>query len=173
MWLVDEMSDVKKGDTVVLAGTRKGLFIFSSKDRKKWKTRGPYHEGYEIQHAMLDPTDGQTVYAGLTSYHWGTRVLRSSNFGARWKKGKAGPKYSKGSGLSVDKIWQLRTDDDGVLYAGVEPAGLFKSKDKGETWKSVDGMNARPERKSWQAGNGGLWSASLTMRNTGNRVDFA
>ena len=29
------------------------------------------------------------------------------------------------------------------------------------------------QQTSEQAGNGGLWSASLTMRNTGNRVDFA
>ena len=147
---------MNKGDTVVVAGTKKGLFLFHSRDRKKWKTRGPYHEGCEIQHAMLDPTDGKTVYAGVTSYHWGTRVVRSSNFGGRWLRGKEAPKYSKKSGLSVDKIWQVKTDDEGALYAGVEPAGLFRSEDKGDSWKSVDGLNARPERKGWQAGNGGL-----------------
>jgi photosystem II stability/assembly factor-like uncharacterized protein len=150
------MADIKKGDTVVLAGTKKGLFVFHSRDRKKWKTRGPYHEGYPIQHAVLDPSDGKTLYAGVTSFHWGTRVVRSGNFGARWTKGKDGPHYSKESGLSVDKIWQVKTDDEGTLYAGVEPAGLFRSKDRGDSWKSVDGLNGRPERKDWQAGNGGL-----------------
>lgn len=150
------MADVKTGDTVVIAGTRKGLFIFHSRDRKRWKARGPYHEGHEIRHAMLDPTDGKIVYAGLTSNHWGTRVLRSASFGGAWKKGAQSPRFSKKSGLSVAAIWQLRTDEDGTLYAGVEPAALFRSTDKGESWKSVEGLNARPERKAWQPGNGGL-----------------
>src|SRR6266704_2198215 len=102
MWQVVEMADVKKGDTVVLAGTRKGLFMFHSRDRKKWKARGPYHEGYDIRHAVLDPTDGKTVYAGLTSQHWGSRAVRTTNFGGSWKRGKDSPHYSKKSGLSVD-----------------------------------------------------------------------
>jgi len=150
------MADVKKGDTVVIAGTRKGLFIFHSPDRRKWKARGPFHEGHEIRHAMLDPSDGKTVYAGITSYHWGTRVLRTADFGTRWKKGKESPRFSKKSGLSVAAIWQLRTDDEGTLFAGVEPAALFRSGDKGESWQSVEGLNARAERKDWQPGNGGL-----------------
>jgi len=150
------MADVKKGDTVVIAGTRKGLFIFHSPDRRKWKARGPFHEGHEIRHAMLDPSDGKTVYAGITSYHWGTRVLRTADFGTRWKKGKESPRFSKKSGLSVAAIWQLRTDDEGTLFAGVEPAALFRSGDKGESWQSVEGLNARPGRKDWQPGNGGL-----------------
>ena len=153
------MADVKKGDTVVIAGTRKGLFIFHSPDRRKWKARGPFHEGHEIRHAMLDPSDGKTVYAGITSYHWGTRVLRTADFGTRWKKGKESPRFSKKSGLSVAAIWQLRTDDEGTLFAGVEPAALFRSGDKGESWQSVEGLNARPGRKDWQPGNGGLCAA--------------
>lgn len=155
------MADVKKGETLVLAGTRKGLFLFHSRDRKKWKARGPYHEGYDIRHAVLDPSDGKTVYAGVTSFHWGTKVVRSSDFGGRWKRGKDSPRYPKASGLSVDCIWQVKTDEEGTLYAGVEPAGLFKSTDKGESWKSVDGLNARPERKDWQGGNGGLCLHSI------------
>jgi hypothetical protein len=150
------MAEAKKGDTVVMAGTKKGLFVFHSKDRKKWKARGPFHEGYPIQHAMLDTTDGKTIYAGMTSFHWGVRVLRTTNLGARWTKGKDSPHFSKKSGLSVDKIWNLRTDSEGTLYAGVEPAGLFRSKNKGDSWESVDGMNAWGGRKDWQPGNGGL-----------------
>jgi hypothetical protein len=150
------MADIKKGDTVVLAGTKKGLFIFHSKDRKSWKTRGPFHEGTPVQHAILDPRDHKSVIAGVSSFVWGTKVVRSKNFGERWTRGKDSPHYSKESGLSVDKIWSLAAGTDGDLYAGVEPAGLFRSSDNGDSWESVEGLNARPERKDWQAGGGGL-----------------
>src|SRR2546422_7505041 len=68
------MATVKKGDTVVLVGTRKGLFLFHSRDRKRWSSRGPYFEGDTIRHAILDPDDGKTVFAGVTSEHWGPVV---------------------------------------------------------------------------------------------------
>src|SRR3989449_11462857 len=68
------MATVKKGDTVVLVGTRKGLFLFHSRDRKRWSSRGPYFEGDTIRHAILDPDDGKTVFAGVLSEHWGPVV---------------------------------------------------------------------------------------------------
>jgi len=73
------MAAIKKGDTVVLVGTRKGLFLFHSRDRRRWQSRGPYFEGQTIRHAILDPRDGKTVYAGATSEHWGSTVARTTN----------------------------------------------------------------------------------------------
>jgi hypothetical protein len=42
------------------------------------------------------------------------------------------------------------------VWAGTEPAGLFRSTDGGDTWVSVDGLNLRPERNEWMPGGGGL-----------------
>jgi len=142
---------VKKGDTVVLAGTKKGLFVLASRDRKTWKTEGRFFEGLPVYHAM---SDGKDVYATVTSEHWGPSVQRSSSWGARWTR--AAPAYPKASGLSVARVWNVAQDDDGRLYAGVEPAGLFASDDKGKSWKGVDGFNAQPGRKDWMPGGGGL-----------------
>src|SRR2546428_3062298 len=125
------MADAKKGDTVVTVGTRKGLFILHSKDRKRWQKRGPYFEGVEIRHAILDPTEGKTLYAGVTSEHWGPMVARSTNLGGRWDLGKEGPRFTKESGLTVTRIWQVQQGVDGALYAGTEPAGLFRSENGG------------------------------------------
>src|SRR5256712_14147875 len=125
------MADAKKGETVVTVGTRKGLFVFHSKDRKRWKKRGPYFEGVEIRHAIIDPEEGKTLYAGVTSEHWGPMVSRSTNLGARWDLGKEGPRFTKESRLTVTRIWQLQQGVDGSLYAGTEPAGLFRSENGG------------------------------------------
>jgi hypothetical protein len=155
------MADAKKGDTVVAVGTRKGLFLFHSRDRKRWQSKGPYFEGETIRHAMLDPRDGKTLYAGVTSEHWGPMVARSTNLGGRWDLGKEGPRFSKESGLTVTRIWQIQPGADEDLYAGVEPAGLFRSTDGGVTWASVDGLNYRAGRDKWDPGNGGLCLHSL------------
>jgi photosystem II stability/assembly factor-like uncharacterized protein len=43
-----------------------------------------------------------------------------------------------------------------VLYAGVEPAGLFRSEDDGDSWKLVDGLTSHATRPKWNPGGGGL-----------------
>src|SRR3989441_6751698 len=146
------MAAVKKGDTVVLVGTRKGLFLFHSRDRKRWSSRGPYFEGDTIRHAILDPDKGKTVFAGVTSEHWGPVVARSTDFGGKWSIPKEGPRFSKESGISVTKLWQLQKGPEDDLYVGVEPAGLFRSEDDGTTWASDDGVNYREGREKWEPG---------------------
>lgn len=142
---------VKKGDTVVLAGTKKGLFVLHSRDRKRWKTEGPFFEGLPVYHATLS---GKDLYAAVTNEHWGPSVQRSTSWGARWTR--AAPAYPKGADLSVARVWNVAQDDEGALYAGVEPAGLFRSTDKGASWQGVDGFNEQPGRKDWMPGGGGL-----------------
>lgn len=150
------MARPKKGDTVVIAGTRKGLFLFHSRDRRTWQSRGPFFEGDTVRHAILDPRDGKTLYATITSEHWGGIVARSTDFGATWTKGTEGPRFSKESGLSVTRIWQIQPGEDDDLYVGTEPAGLFRSTDHGETWQSLDALNYYPGRDQWPAGAGGM-----------------
>jgi photosystem II stability/assembly factor-like uncharacterized protein len=48
-----------------------------------------------------------------------------------------------------------------VLYAGVEPAALFRSADGGESWSHVRGLTEHPTRPEWQPGGGGLILHSL------------
>lgn len=57
------------------------------------------------------------------------------------------------------KVWNItpgRASEPGVLYAGAEPASLFKSTDRGESWQLVDGLFDHPQRAKWFPGNGGL-----------------
>jgi len=83
-------------------------------------------------------------------------VARSTNLGGRWDLGKEGPRFTKESGLTVTRIWQVQQGVDGSLFAGTEPAGLFRSENGGVTWASVDSLNYWKGRDKWPPGGGGL-----------------
>lgn len=144
---------VKKGDTVVLAGTKKGLFVIHSRDRRAWRIEGPHFAGLPVYDTV---SDGRTLYVAATNEHWGPSVRRSTSWGSRWAKPKDAPQYAKASGLSVDRVWSLALGAEDELYAGVEPAGLFVSRDGGDSWTGFDGFNAQPGRAEWMPGGGGL-----------------
>ncbi len=53
--------------TVLLVGTRKGLFILESDaERRDWSIRGPLCEGWPVYHAVHDPVSG-SLYAAAAS----------------------------------------------------------------------------------------------------------
>ncbi|HZW85780.1 MAG TPA: sialidase family protein, partial [Nitrososphaerales archaeon] len=55
-------------------------------------------------------------------------------------------------------------DEPDVLYLGVAPACLFKSKDGGSTWSPNQAMMKHPTRKKWAPGAGGLCLHSIILR---------
>jgi hypothetical protein len=58
----------------VLVGTRKGLFLLRSEDRREWAIEGPMLTGFSIYHAIRDPRDG-ALYA-CTNFYGGGAVHR-------------------------------------------------------------------------------------------------
>jgi len=65
----------------------------------------------------------------------------------------------------LETIWNV-TPAHGALYAGVEPAGLFRSDDRGQTWSHVAGLREHPSTPEWQPGNGGLCLHSIVPHPT-------
>jgi hypothetical protein len=63
-------------------------------------------------------------------------------------------------------VWSLATTPDGALLAGVQPAGLFRSEDRGATWSHVEGLSNHPTRSTWQPGAGGLILHSIVPHPT-------
>jgi hypothetical protein len=147
-------------------GTRKGAFVFSSKDgRRSWKMRGPYFAGTDVYHVVHDSRSGIS-YAGVSNFQWGPRMMRSTDLGETWKESNKHPRFPKGSGWSVEQIWHIEPGSDKTperLYAGVAPAGLFVSDDEGDTWKLVGGLTDHPTRKDWNPGAGGLCLHSILV----------
>ncbi|WP_075215908.1 WD40/YVTN/BNR-like repeat-containing protein [Mongoliimonas terrestris] len=149
-------------DTVfVLVGTRKGAFIAASDPaRREWSLKGPFCETWPINHVIADPATG-TVYAAGGNEWFGPAVWASKDRGETWTHSSAGLAYAAGE-TPIKAVWSLAIRD-GVLYAGVEPAGLFRSTDGGETWSHVAGLRDHPSRPQWQPGGGGLILHSIVL----------
>jgi photosystem II stability/assembly factor-like uncharacterized protein len=147
--------------TLLLVGTPKGAFVLESDaSRAGWSVRGPLCEGWPIHDIIVEPKSGTLLAAGGSPWY-GPAVFRSEDLGATWTHSSIGLTYGdvgeKGEGgEAVKTVWSLAAAPDGTIYAGVEPAGLFRSADGGITWSHVEGLRDHPTRPGWQPGNGGL-----------------
>jgi photosystem II stability/assembly factor-like uncharacterized protein len=138
----------------LLLGTKKGLFLAESNaDRADWKFRGPFCDAWPVNHAAYDAQSGAILATGLNAW-FGPAVWRSTDLGETWTHSSEGLTYGEGQD-PVTAAWLIRPAGD-VVYAGVEPAGLFKSRDGGVNWEHVSGLRDTPTRPHWQPGGGGL-----------------
>ncbi len=145
--------------TVLLVGTRKGAFVVEGDGRRaKWSVRGPLCEGWPIHDMTIDPASGAVLAAGGSPWY-GPAVWRSDDLGESWSHSSAGLTYGD-DGPKIPTVWNV-TAAHGALYAGVEPAGLFRSDDGAASWQHVAGLTAHPTRQEWQPGAGGLCLHSI------------
>ena len=142
---------------ILLVGTPKGAFILESDaTRHDWAVRGPLCEGWPIHDLIVEPGSGALLAAGGSPWY-GPAVWRSEDLGATWTHSSDGLTYGDDEGVEpVKTVWSLATTPDGGILAGVEPAGLFRSDDRGRTWRHIEGLREHPSRPSWQPGAGGL-----------------
>jgi photosystem II stability/assembly factor-like uncharacterized protein len=150
---------------LLLAGTKKGLFLFTSDDRKAWRIHGPFLQGKEVHHAVCDSRTGR-IFATSNDAWFGSEIVYSDDMGATWTSARKGPAFSADSGLKLERIWHIEPGPaaaPGVLYAGVAPAALFRSEDNGETWNEVTALSQHPTRSRWHPGAGGLCLHSIQI----------
>ena len=145
----------------ILLGTKKGAFILESdSERREWQLRGPFCDTWPMNHVSADPDTG-AIYAGGGNEWFGPAVWKSDDFGATWSHSSTGLSYDAGE-EPVKSVWSV-VPSGGTLYAGVEPAGLFKSGDGGQSWQHVAGLREHASRPHWQPGAGGLILHSLVL----------
>jgi photosystem II stability/assembly factor-like uncharacterized protein len=98
----------------------------------EWALREP-----EVGCVAVDPADPDTVYAGLRD----GGVRRSTDGGGSWID----------CHLPDAGVYSLAVSPaDGAVYAGTEPSRLFRSDDRGEHWRALDGLLELPSRPTWR-----------------------
>jgi photosystem II stability/assembly factor-like uncharacterized protein len=159
----------------VLVGTTKGAFLVESDaDRADWRVRGPFCDGWPINHLAADPETG-TIWAGGGGDWHGAGVWRSEDGGASWEVVRltrgvmdewaekdadfaamtGWPLGPRPFGEEFKQIWSL-CYAHGRLYAGTKPAGLLRSLDGGRTWERIEALTAHPSAAEWSPGAAGL-----------------
>jgi len=140
--------------TVLLVGTRKGLWIGSSDDaREEWSFTGPHHDVEEIYAAMVEPGTGR-VLVGASSLWLGPVVRASEDLGETWSETSV--KFPDDVDTSVSRIWQLVPGTEpGTIWAGTEPGAIFRSTDGGASFTLERALWDHPHREQWNAGFGG------------------
>jgi photosystem II stability/assembly factor-like uncharacterized protein len=152
---------------LILVGTRKGAFILEGDEgRRSWELRGPFCETWPMNHVAADPASG-TIYGGGGNEWFGPAVWRSTDLGATWTHSSEGLAYRAGE-QPIRSVWSV-APAAGALYAGVEPAGLFRSDDAGRSWWHVEGLREHPSRPRWSPGGAGLVLHSLVPHPTDGR----
>ena len=147
--------------TLLMVGTRKGLWLGTSEDRREWEWTGPHFAMTEIESVMIDRRgDRPRLLAGSKSSWFGPQVYRSDDLGATWDETPNGAiQFPQDTGAALASTWQLTPGsaggDDAVVWAGTEPGAIFRSTDRGETFELVRGLWDHPHREHWQGGYGG------------------
>jgi BNR/Asp-box repeat len=146
--------------TLVVLGTRKGLFLGWSADRLSWDWEGPHHAMAAVAAVAIDTRrTPPRLLAGGRNEHWGPAVFTSDDLGGSWSEASQGSiGFPPDTGADVEQVWQLqpgppsRPDE---VWAGVEPSALFRSVDGGSTYSLVRSLWDHPHRSDWRPGAGG------------------
>ena len=172
----------------LIVGTQKGAAVISSMDRRSWGEEFVLR-GWPVTASVQD--DRGRTYVSVNSPNYGVALFASDDL-KEWKQLESAPRYApedrgnpehhrivsqldftgilKGGGRFVDQIWALHFAH-GALYAGVSEAGLFVSRDRGQSWEPIRGFNEHPSRSSWVPGFGGLGAHTiLSDANNPNRM---
>ncbi len=157
----------------VWIGTRKGAFLFSSRDRKTWEAEGPFFGGQEVHHVAQDPRDPSRLYAAVGNAWFGYHLNASTDGGKTWKVSENGLTMEGLPKSSLTRIWHIEpgaADEPGVVYLGADPGALFRSPDNGENWEMVEGLTKHPTRDKWSAGAGGMMVHSIQALGKGRLI---
>ena len=126
--------------TRLLVATLKGINILErDKPGAPWTDRGRVMDGHHCSSIMIEPKRGG-IFAGMHS----GGLYYSADGGKTWEE--------RTNGITIDQVFCVgyaHHDDKVVLYAGTEPASMFRSDDYGLTWIEQPGIKETKGRDKW------------------------
>lgn len=113
------------GTVTVLVGTTKGAFLIDGgAERSEWRVRGPFCDGWGINHVVGDPASGE-IWAGGGGEWTGAGIWHSPDGGESWQ---------------VTRLTRGTTDDwaekdpEFAAMIGYEPVELPLDSDFQQIW---------------------------------------
>ena len=94
------------GTRLLLVGTKRGLFVFSSRDRQTWTVERRAIAGYRVYSAALDRSSGR-LYAADNGDFFGTFVRYSDDVGETWHEPERGIQFAPEFGRKLINIWTI------------------------------------------------------------------
>ncbi len=147
-------------ETELLVGTRKGLFVLRGDRGGEIDLAARAFPGSSVEFAIRDPRTGR-YFASVTHGQFGPRVYVTDDPTGAWEQ-TDGPRFPEDTDTTLVRTWVVTPgEEDGVVYAGVDPAALFESRDGGMTWELNRPLWDQPSRSEWGPGAGGLCLHSI------------
>ncbi|MBP2704146.1 exo-alpha-sialidase [Microbispora sp. RL4-1S] len=147
-------------EALLAIGTRKGLFLARSANGGPFRVEPVRFSTIGVPSIAIDTRQAPVrLLAGLEYGHFGPSLRWSDDLGKTWQEAPSPPiAFPERTGTSLVKVWQLLPSpaEPDVVWAGAEPAALFRSEDRGETYRMVEGLWDHPTRPQWRPGGGGL-----------------
>ncbi|MDY0064897.1 MAG: sialidase family protein [Steroidobacteraceae bacterium] len=144
-------------DKALWAATRKGTFKIE-KSARRWRATLVGHSGVGVNYVARDPNTNR-LWALLGHGHWGAKLSISDDDGATWRDNPAQVMYPQGAryigqdmyedsagefgvawkttirNATLLKLWVIAFGDDGAIWIGTIPGGLFESRDGGASFE--------------------------------------
>jgi hypothetical protein len=187
---------------VLVGTRKGAFVLTSEEKRKHWKVDGPHFAGWEIYHMKGSPVDPNRIFASQTSAWFGQIIQRSDDGCKTWNtpgtslddlKGPDGSPTGKSNDFryhgipgthqwydgtqhpwEFKRVWHLEPslDDADHVYAGVEDAALFESKNGGSSWSELSGLRMHDTGPKWQPGAGGMCLHTILLDPTNKKRMF-
>ncbi len=94
--------NLSDGTVLLLVGTRRGLFAFTSSDRRNWElSKGPMLGGSPVYNGILDQRSSPRMYAAENQGFFGSFVKYSDDFGETWKEPDKGHPVPRSNGTQA------------------------------------------------------------------------
>ena len=149
-------------ERIAAVGTAKGLFLIDDAG-----LRGPLFPGERVPAVAVAP-DGRMIAASVSDF-FGPTIRLSDDMGETWTEhderviafpeGLEWRDFFGGNEVkpaALKQVWQLKFGaEPGVVWAGTEPAALWKSEDGGKSFSMVRSLWDHPHRAEWMPGGGG------------------
>jgi photosystem II stability/assembly factor-like uncharacterized protein len=122
-----------RDDRILLMGTEQGLYRTSNGADSWTPVDGPLH-GMQIWSIAFAPHNPNLIIVGTCP----ARIFVSADGGATWREGTVAIRQDCPRIIRT-RVTSLLVDVDapGMIWAGVEIDGLFRSRDAGKTWERV------------------------------------